>query len=100
MPYLHQGLMFNNQCVVEKLWADSPADKAGAQLADMVWSLDKDAPLPPDRKQLETQLNALTPGSHSLYIVSPVDRDKGLVAMNANHSNNFNPRRHKVSLEL
>jgi hypothetical protein len=85
---------------MEVLWANSPADKAGVQLGDMVWSLEKNAPLQPERKNLETQLTGLTSGVHSLYIVSPADRDKGLVEMNANHTNNFNPQRHKVVLAL
>ncbi len=98
MPYLHQGLMFNNQCVVEKLWADSPADKAGVKLRDMVWSVEQNTGLPPDRKTLETQLGFLASGPHNLFIVSPADRDKAQVEMNANHSNVFNPKRGKVVL--
>jgi hypothetical protein len=100
MPYPTQGMRLNNQCLMEVLWANSPADKAGVQLGDMVWSLEKNAPLQPERKNLETQLTGLTSGVHSLYIVSPADRDKGLVEMNANHTNNFNPQRHKVVLAL
>ena len=100
MPYPNQGLVLTNACVVEKLWADSPMDKAGVQLGDMVWSTDKNAPLPPERKTLETILAGLTPGSHDLYLVSPEERNKAQILMNQTHSSNFNPKRRKVSLQL
>ncbi|HXL73650.1 MAG TPA: hypothetical protein VN963_08510, partial [bacterium] len=100
MPYLHQGLVFNNQGMVEKLWSNSPMDKAGVPLGDMVWSVDKNAPLPPEQKKLETQLDALTSGPHDLFLVSPVDRDKAIVQMNQDHTNNFNPKRQKVALTV
>jgi S1-C subfamily serine protease len=100
MPYPNQGLRLNNQCLVEVLWANSPANQAGLKLGDMVWSLEKDALLQPERKNLEAALQALTSGPHTLYIVSPADRDKGLVQMNQDHTNYFNPKRHKLSLQL
>ncbi len=98
MPYLHQGLVFNSQTMVEKLWANGPMDKAGVKLSDMVWSVDKNAPLPPEQKRLEAQLGALTSGSHDLFIVSPSDRDKAIIQMNQDHTTNFNPKRQKVVL--
>jgi hypothetical protein len=98
MPYPNQGLRLNNECLVEVLWANSPADKTGLQLGDMVWSVDKNPQDEPDRKKLEAQLGALTSGPHDLYIVSPADRNAGLVQMNAANSNVFNPKRHKVLL--
>jgi hypothetical protein len=100
MPYPNQGLRLNNQCLMEVLWANSPADKAGVQLGDMIWSLEKDASLQPERKNLEAALQALTPGSHVLYIVSPPDRDKALVQMNHDHSNYFNPKRRRMVLTV
>jgi hypothetical protein len=100
MPYPNQGLRLNDECLVEVLWANSPADKAGVNLGDMVWSVDKNAQDQPDRKKLETQLGALTSGPHDLYIVSPKDRNAGLVQMNAANSNVFNPKRHKVVLTI
>jgi S1-C subfamily serine protease len=39
MPYSLQGLRLTNDGVVDKLWADSPADKAGLQLGDHLWSI-------------------------------------------------------------
>ena len=98
LPYPNQGLVLSNDCRVEKLWADSPMDKAGLKLGDMIWSLDKNAGLQPERKSLETQLASLTPGPHNLFVVSPSDRDKGIIIMNQTHSSNFNPKRHKMIL--
>ncbi len=100
MPYPHQGLRLNDQCLVEVLWANSPVDKAGLTLGNMVWSLEKNTSLPPDREKLESQLSAMTSGPHDLYIVSPADRDAGLVQMNANHTNNFDPKRQKFVLAI
>jgi len=98
MPYPHQGVRLNNQCLVEVLWANSPMAKAGVKLGDMVWSVDNNAGLPPQREKLEVALQTLTSGSHAFYIVSPADRDAGLVQMNAAHTNAFNPKRHNVML--
>jgi hypothetical protein len=100
MPYPSQGIRLNNQCLVEVLWANSPANKVGVKLGDLIWSLEKDAYYPQNQKDLETQLTALTLGSHALYIVRPVDREKGLVDMNANHTTVFNPKRQKVMLTV
>jgi hypothetical protein len=74
--------------------------KAGVQLGDMVWSVDQNAALPPEKKKLETQLSALTAGSHDLFLVSPTDRDKALIQMNQNHTTYFNPKRQKVGLTV
>jgi len=100
MPYPHQGVRLNNPCLVEVLWANSPVAKAGLKLGDMVWSVEQNAGLAPQQEKLEAQLAALAPGQHPVYIVSPADRDAGLVQMNANHSNNFNPKRQKVVLSV
>jgi hypothetical protein len=45
MPYPSQGLVLGGEGLVEKLWANSPIDKAGVQLGDMVWSLEKNTRL-------------------------------------------------------
>ena|GEM_PF-1290132 len=100
MPYPTQGVRLTNGCLVNWLWADSPMAKAGVKLGDMVWSVEKNAGLPPEREKLEAQLGALTSGPHDLFLVSPADREKGLVLMNQTHTNNFNPKRHKVLLTL
>jgi hypothetical protein len=75
-------------------------DKAGVRVGDMVWSLDKNEQQLPELKKLEAALQALTSGPHTLYIVNPADRNAGLVQMNASNSSNFNPKRHKVYLQL
>jgi hypothetical protein len=100
MPYPTQGVRLTNGCLVNWLWADSPMAKAGVKLGDMVWSVEKNAGLPPEREKLEAQLGALTSGPHDLFLVSPADREKGLVLMNQSHTTTFNPKRQKVSLQL
>jgi len=100
MPYPSQGLRLNHDCLVTTLWANSPADRAGVSLGAMVWSVDKNAPLPPEREKLETQLGSLTSGSHDLFLVSPMDREKALIQMNQSHTTYFNPKRQKISLQL
>jgi hypothetical protein len=100
LPYPNQGLVLTNNCVVEKLWADSPMDKAGVKLGDMIWSTDKNAGLQPERKALETQLSALTSGPHNLFVVSPEDREKGIILMNQTHTSYFNPKRRKITLTV
>jgi hypothetical protein len=98
MPYPAQGLRLNNDGLVTALWSNSPMDKAGIGLCDMVWSLDKNTQEQQKRKDLETALQSLTPGQHTLYVVSPEDQVKAHIDENANHSGFFNPKRRKVSL--
>jgi hypothetical protein len=77
---------------------DGGMDKVGIGLSDMVWSLDKNTQEPQKRKSLEAGLQSLTPGQHTLYIVSPEDQIKAHIDENASHSGFFNPKRRKVSL--
>ncbi len=51
----------------------------------MVWSVEQNTGLPPDRKTLETQLGFLASGPHNLFIVSPADRDKAHSDADAQH---------------
>jgi len=96
LPYPTQGVRFNNDCVVEKLWADSPMDKSGVALGEMIWSLEKNAADQPDHKKLLAGLAALAPGSHAIFVVSPADRDKAQSDVSFGRARDFNPRRRKV----
>jgi len=98
MPYPSQGLRLTGDCLVEKLWANSPMDKTGVKLGDMIWGVDKNAQDPPDRKKLETQLAALTPGQHALYIANNADYTQAQNDISFGRSRYLNPKRHKVIL--
>jgi hypothetical protein len=128
MPYPAQGVRLNNDCLVEKLWADSPmADAvsnsetaqpnhaaprsgvnqpetsqqaAGARPGEMIWSVDTNAYYPPDRKKLETSLAGLTPGVHNLFVVSHSDWDKAQSDVSFHRAGSLNPRRRKVILNM
>jgi hypothetical protein len=65
MPYLTQGLRLNNDCVVEKLWANSPADHAALQLGDHLWSVGKEARDQQEKKDLEAGLSTYANGNNN-----------------------------------
>jgi hypothetical protein len=100
MPYPTQGVRLSNDCVVVKLWANSPADKAGLGLGEMIWSVDTNAYYPPDLKKLEASFAGLTPGAHNLFVASRSDWDKAQGDVAFHRASSLNPRRRKVSLQL
>ncbi|HXL73487.1 MAG TPA: hypothetical protein VN963_07685 [bacterium] len=95
MPYPTQGLRLNDQCVVDKLWTNSPADKAGLQLGDVVWSLGKNGSHQQSRAEIEAGLAASSP---SIFVVSAADWAKALKAKNSGQSPTFSPKLRKVVL--
>ncbi|HXL74139.1 MAG TPA: hypothetical protein VN963_11005, partial [bacterium] len=95
-----QGLRLNNDGVVTTLWAGSPVDTAGVKVSDMIWSLGKNEQVPQDHKKLETQLAALAPGQHTLYIANNADFTKAQSDVAFNRASSLNPKRHKVLLMI
>ncbi len=100
MPYPAQGVRLSNDCVVEKLWADSPMANAGLGLRDMIWSMETNAADQPDHKKLLADLAGLSPGSHAVFVVSPADRDQAQGDVSFGRARNFNPKRRKVILTI
>ncbi len=97
MPYPSQGLVLNNDCVVDKLWAESPMDKAGVTLDDHLWSIGKVASEKQSRNDLETGLKTLPV---TFFAASPAEWTKALLARDPAQANSFRPRLRKVSLQL
>ncbi len=120
MPYPTQGLRLNNDRVVEKLWANSPADKAGLGLGDHLWSVGKVASEQQNRKDLETGLSSYANGNNgplaqpnlaarlvgsaqvpiTVFVASPAEWDKALIARNPNSFNAIHPTLRKVVISL
>ncbi|HXL74093.1 MAG TPA: hypothetical protein VN963_10775, partial [bacterium] len=120
MPYLNQGLVLNNDCVVDKLWADSPAwnavsyietaqpnrvaqleasqqVKAGVALGDHLWSIGKVTPEKQERNDLEAGLQTLPV---TFFVVPHAEWEKAMTARNQNRANSFRPKLKKVVLSL
>jgi len=95
MPYPHQGLVLNNDCVVEKLWAESPMDKAAVSLGDHFWSIGKLAYQKQSRSDLEAGLSALPV---TFFYATASEWDRAMKARNPNVANTFRPRLRKVVL--
>jgi hypothetical protein len=91
MPYLLQGLQLDRDAVVEKLWADSPADKAGLQIGDHLWSVGKAAKDPQDKKDFEKGLSTLP---ITLFVASDSDWTKAQIA--AGVGNAIHPKLRKI----
>ncbi len=96
LPYPTQGLRLNNDCVVDKLWAQSPADKAGVQLGDYLWSVGTITAERQEKKDLEAGLQTLPV---TLFAASPAEWAKALTAARApGQSLGFRPKLRKVAL--
>jgi len=98
LPYLYQGLTLDDEGLVIVLWANGPADKAGLRLGDGVWSLGQDLRRYPGKSDLETELEALTPGEHSLFMVTPEAWRKGQEDRLAGQPESFQPIRQRIKL--
>ena len=96
MPFPSQGLVLNNACVVDKLWADSPMDKASVALGDHFWSIGKVTSERQSRNDLEAGLQSLP---ITLFVASPAEWEKALTAARVpGQSIGFRPKLRKVVL--
>jgi hypothetical protein len=97
MPYLNQGLVLNNDGVVDKLWADSPMDKAVVSLGDHLWSIGKVTSERQSRNDLEAGLQSLP---ITLFAASPAEWEKALTAARVpGQSTGFRPKLKKIILQ-
>ena len=95
LPYPYQGLVLNNDCVVDKLWADSPMDKAGVTLGYHLWSIGKVTSEKQGRNDLEAGLSTLPV---TFFVASASEWDRALHDRNPSLANSFSPKLRKVSL--
>jgi hypothetical protein len=96
MPYPYQGLVLNNDGVVDKLWADSLMDKAAVSLGDHFWSIGKVAFQKQSRTDLEAGLKTLPV---TVFVASASEWDRAMKAR-TNVANSFRPRLRKITLEV
>jgi len=96
MPYPYQGLVLNNDGVVDKLWADSLMDKAAVSLGDHFWSIGKVAFQRQSRSDLEAGLKTLPV---TVFVASASEWDRAMKAR-TNVANSFRPRLRKITLEV
>ena len=94
LPYPNQGMVLNNDVVVDKLWTNSPADKAGVDLGDHLWCIGKITSEQQSKKDLEAGL----PSASILYVVSPEEWIKAQTAVNSRVTNIFRPKLRKVTI--
>jgi ParB family transcriptional regulator, chromosome partitioning protein len=98
MPYRLQGLVLADENQVQKLWADSPAGRAGVNLGDHLWSVGFITPKQQERKDLEAGLSSLPV---TLFTASAPVWDKALIAFHApGQGNPFKPKLRKVVLAI
>jgi ParB/RepB/Spo0J family partition protein len=95
MPFPCQGLVLNNACVVDKLWANSPMDKAAVSLGDHFWSIGKVTSERQSRNDLEAGLSTLPV---TFFYATASEWDRALLARNPSMANSFRPRLRKVVL--
>jgi hypothetical protein len=98
MPYSNQGMLLADGNQVEKLWANSPAGKAGLALGDHLWSVGYITPKQQERKDLEAGLSSLPV---TLFAASSSVWDKALIAFRApGQGNPFKPKLKKIALTI
>jgi hypothetical protein len=95
MPYPSQGLVLNNDGVVDKLWANSPMDKAGMALGDHLWSIGKVTSEKQSRSDLEVGLRSLPV---TFFYATASEWDRALHDRNPAQANSFRPKLRKVIL--
>jgi hypothetical protein len=95
MPYPYQGLVLNNDCVVNKLWAESPMDKAGLTLGNHLWSVGKVTSERQSRSDLEADLKTVPV---TFFTASASEWDRAMHDRNPSLSNSFRPKLRKVIL--
>jgi hypothetical protein len=96
MPYPHQGLVLNNDGVVDKLWANSPMDKAASQFRrSLLEYLQGDASQKQSRSDLEAGLST---SPVTFFYATASEWDRAMQARNPNLASSFRPRLRKVSL--
>jgi len=95
MPYPYQGLVLNNDCVVNKLWAESPMDKAGLTLGNHLWSVGKVTSERQSRSDLEADLKTVPV---TFFTASASEWDRAMHDRNSSLSNSFRPKLRKVIL--
>jgi hypothetical protein len=100
MPYLTQGLRTMDNITVATIWADSPADKAGLKLGDIVWSLDTNPDSWVGKDSMERELQALSYGRHILYAVPAADWAKAKDEQLRDPSATFNPTRKGLVIKV
>jgi len=96
MPYLYQGLSLNNDCAVEKLWANSPMDRAAVSLGDHFWSIGKVTSERQSRNDLEAGLSTLPV---TFFYATASEWDRALQARNPSMASSFRPKLRKVLLK-
>jgi ParB/RepB/Spo0J family partition protein len=119
MPYPSQGLLLNNDGMVEKLWAESPMDKVGVTLGDHLWSIGKVTSEKQSRNDLEAGLQSYANGNNNgplaqpnlaprlvgsaqvpitFFAASPAEWNRALLARDPSQANSFRPKLRKVVL--
>jgi hypothetical protein len=96
MPYLYQGLSLNNDCAVEKLWANSPMDKAAVSLGDHFWSIGEVTSERQSRNDLEAGLSTLPV---TFFYATASEWDRALTSRTPG-SNSVRPRLRKITLPV
>jgi hypothetical protein len=76
IPYINQGVRLDGDGTASVMWENSPMEKAGFLFGDRLWSLDTNTYGRQSRETLEAALQALAPGKHSLFVVTPKDWEK------------------------
>jgi hypothetical protein len=94
MPYTLQGLVLNNDGVVDKLWANSPMDKAGVGLGDHFWSIGKVTFQKQSRSDLEA---GLSQQPVTFFYTTASEWDRAMRARNPAQANSFRPRLRKIT---
>jgi hypothetical protein len=93
LPYLYQGVLLSDDSSWKIIWENSPLGQTGLPFGARVWSIDTNPKNQISREELNTALQALSPGKHSIYFVTPKDWIKAKMTGDFHNAVLFNPKR-------
>jgi len=100
LPYLNQGVLLGDGNKVNVTWVGSPIDKSGLITGDHIWGVDQNPAKEQGRDELQTSLQNLPSGNHTLYSINPDEWKKLKLSLNTRRENPYHAKLEKVSLSV
>ena len=98
LSYLNQGVLLGDGNKVNVTWVGSPIDKSGLITGDHIWGVDQNQAKELGRDEIQTALQNLPSGNHTLYDINPGEWNKWKLSLNTHRDNPYHAKLEKVLL--
>jgi len=98
LSYLNQGVLLGDGNKVNVTWVGSPIDKSGLITGDHIWGVDQNQAKELGRDEIQTALQNLPSGNHTLYDINPGEWNKWKLSLNTHRDNPYHAKLEKVML--